>query len=184
MSGDYAYVFDEYVNGTPERQARYISDFRINLANLRTVVGSELAGRMEILDEAVLHSSTAHERLLRAGPARIHRATCAQEFRSYINLSEKRTCDYDFSVIDWNRCCPGKAHRPGRCRCRELGFPMALSSPHGRAQVHGAAANHSATTGACGCSGRRRCAEGGCYYRGWSHAHSAYSNSLCVGAGC
>ena len=30
MSGDYAYVFDEYVNGTPERQARYISAFRIN----------------------------------------------------------------------------------------------------------------------------------------------------------
>ena len=46
MSGDYAYVFDEYVNGTPERQARYIADFRINLANLRTVVGSELAGRV------------------------------------------------------------------------------------------------------------------------------------------
>ena len=67
MSGDYAYVFDEYVNGTPERQARYIADFRINLANLRTVVGSELAGRVEILGEAVLHSSTAHERLLRAG---------------------------------------------------------------------------------------------------------------------
>ena len=103
MSGDSAYVFDEYVNGTPERQARYISAFRINLATLRTVVGSELAGRVEILDEAVLHSSTAHERLLRAGPARIHRATCAQEFKSYINLSEKRTCDYDFSVIDWNR---------------------------------------------------------------------------------
>jgi hypothetical protein len=98
MSGDYAYVFDEYVNGTPERQARYIADFRINLANLRTVVGSELAGRVEILDEAVLHSSTAHERLLRAGPARIHRATCAQEFKSYINLSEKR--EFDFSVID------------------------------------------------------------------------------------
>ena len=58
MSGDYAYVFDEYVNGTPERQARYISDFRINLANLRTVVGSELAGRMEILDEKVLDNPT------------------------------------------------------------------------------------------------------------------------------
>ena len=49
MSGDSAYVFDEYVNGTPERQARYISAFRINLATLRTVVGSELAGRVEIL---------------------------------------------------------------------------------------------------------------------------------------
>ena len=35
---DSDYVFDEYVNGTPERQARYIYEFRIKLANLRTVV--------------------------------------------------------------------------------------------------------------------------------------------------
>ena len=51
----------------------------------------------------MLHSSTAHERLLRAGSARIHRATCAQEFRSYINLSEKREREFDFCVIDWPR---------------------------------------------------------------------------------
>ena len=61
MSGDSDYVFDEYVHGTPERQARYIYEFRRKLANLRTGVCSELAGRVEILDEAVVHSSTAHE---------------------------------------------------------------------------------------------------------------------------
>ena len=53
MSGDYAYVFDEYVNGTLERQARYIADFRINLANLRTVVAklSEIdLGCVDLID--------------------------------------------------------------------------------------------------------------------------------------
>ena len=52
------YTLDEYVQGTPDRQARYIYDFRLKLANLSTVVGSELAGRVEILDKVVTHSST------------------------------------------------------------------------------------------------------------------------------
>jgi hypothetical protein len=63
---DCEYLIDEYVQGTPDRQARYIYEFRLKLANLRTVVGSELAGRMEILNKAVNHSSTAHERILRS----------------------------------------------------------------------------------------------------------------------
>ena len=66
-------------------------------------MGSELTGRVEILNEAVIHSSTAHERILRAGHARIHLANCAKEFMRYINISEACITDYDFSVIDWDR---------------------------------------------------------------------------------
>jgi hypothetical protein len=35
---DCDHIFDEYVHGTPERQARYIHEFRIKQANLRTVL--------------------------------------------------------------------------------------------------------------------------------------------------
>ena len=97
------YTLDEYVQGTPDRQARYIYDFRLKLANLSTVVGSELAGRVEILDKVVTHSSTAHERILRAGHARIHIKACAEEFRRFLNLSDDSSDAYDFSVIDWDR---------------------------------------------------------------------------------
>ena len=97
------YTLDEYVQGTPDRQARYIYDFRLKLANLSTVVGSELAGRVEILDKAVTHSSTANERILRAGHARIHIKACAEEFRRFLNLSDDSSDAYDFSVVDWDR---------------------------------------------------------------------------------
>jgi len=65
-------------------------------------VGSELAGRVEILNEAVIHSSTAHERILRAGHTRIRTTACAEEFQQNLNLSEYCGSAYDFCVVDWD----------------------------------------------------------------------------------